>query len=940
MTAKTIYATLILLLSFSSLQLFAQEPTPRAGILWLTISDQSFKPDSLSQTTNQSFNSFLQSKNLQYYKQVMPWAPTERLRNIYELKCNYDESQLLSEIQSQFSNAFSYMELRYEPNPCYDPADYMWWLTTQTPTDWLWHIMKIQGNLAWDITKGDPNIKVAIIDDGVDPTHPDLISKLDPPNDFYTGGAFPVASHGTSTATLLAAETVDQGQTPNGQLASIGYNTKLMFAGWGGGTAACLYASTVLNAKIISISWYYGCSSSANDLLIEQQINDNGTTIFRAAGNGSGNCGGGKLYPFSGLEDPRTIVVTSSDKDDHHQNINPGGATNSHYPEVDICSPGYCLLAGIEVSANPTWPYYGCWGGTSQSTPIAAGVGALILSVNGCLTSTSIQDIIKSTADPIVDAANYPGQVGAGRINAYQSVLAAQSMYSSSLDLFMKDTPHDFGVEPNPDNGPMWISDDIWVRNQNDGFVNQVHQNPEYWINPAVDNYVYVRIRNKSCSDFISTPADLLHLHWAKAASALSWPSYWNGTAPPCTGTISMGNEVPSSPLQIPNIPAGGEVILEFPWHVPFPDDYNICNPEPWHFCLLSRIDSPQDPMTFPEIASVYDNAKNNNNIAWKNLTVVNILPGIAQNGECQSDRIAGGTIAVGNPFEDAEDNYKLEFKLDENNRGIPIFEQAEIKLTLDELSWEKWMQGGQQQENIRIKRVDCRQLIITGNPAYLKNLAYERNERSTMHVSFNFLTNRVDQIPQFDYHVIQHTTQGEKIIGGELYRIRKPTRDLFGADGGGDRSISEGASTTLTAASIGESAYYNWYDEEGNLIYSGNSLTVSPEITTKYKLEVIALSDGFLSYDSLTVNIKDCEIQSITPNPATTQITVQYKAENVSSAYLVITHPSGTPNDNYIINLSQNTKIISTSNYTTGNYNLILICDGQIKDTKVLSIQ
>jgi serine protease len=563
-----------------------------------------------------------------------------------------------------------------------------------------------------------------------------------------------------------------------------------------------------------------------------------------------------------------------------------------------------------------------------------------MLSVNSCLTSTSIQDIIKSTADPIVDAANYPGMVGAGRINAYQAVLAAQGMYSSTIDLFMKDITHDFGVEPDPNNSPMWISDDIWVRKQNDGFVNQTHQNPEYWINPNTDNYIYVRVRNKSCTDFISTPSDLLHLHWAKAASALSWPSYWDGTAPPCAPGAPMGDEVPSSPQQIPNIPAGGEIILEFPWHVPNPALYSACNPEPWHFCLLSRIDSPQDPMTFTEAASVYDNAKNNNNIAWKNLTVVDSFPGIVSNGDCFSDRVVGGTIAIGNPFDDIVDNYKLEFMLDDNNRGIPIFEQAEIKLTLDDLSWEKWIQGGQQAENIEIRREDCHQLIITGNPAYLNNLAYNPNERSTMHVSFNFLTDKVDETPQFDYHVIQRRSGDEKIIGGELYRILKPLRYLFGADGGSDDAISEGSSTTLNAATIGESAYYNWYDEEGNLIYSGNSLTVTPEITTKYKLEVIAMSDGFASYDTVTVKIKDCEIQSITPNPATTQITVQYKAENISSGYLVITHPSGTPNDNFILNLNQNTKVINTSNYAAGNYNLILICDGQVRDTKVLNIQ
>ena len=616
----------LLLLNAIAITSFAQENPPIHGMLWITVSDNSFIPDSLGHTTNQSFNSYLQTRNFQHYKQVMPWAPTERLRNVYELQCDYNEAILDSEIRAQFGYAISYMEYRYLPIPLYDPADYMWYLTLQTPTDWLWSILKIQGNLAWDITKGDPNLKVAIVDWGADITHPDLVGKIDPPYDFYTGGAMINSAHGTSVATLLAAETVDQGQTPNGQMASIGYNTKVMFADCSlgpYGTAMCLYASTVLGARIISISWFNTCSTnhpwSATDLLIEQQINDNGSTIFRAAGNGPSYCGGLRLYPFSGYEDPRTIVVTSSDKDDHHENLNPGGQTNSHYPEVDICAPGYCLMAGVDVASNPTWPYYGCWGGTSQSTPVAAGVGALILSVNSCLTSTSVQDIIKSTADPIVDAANYPGQIGAGRINAYQSVLAAQAMYSSTLDLFMKDIPHDFGVEPDPDNGPMWISDDIWVRNQQDGLTNQTNQNPEYNSNPAIDDYVYVRIRNKSCVPSLGT--EQLKLYWAKAATALSWPANWNGTTISCTNsagqptTPQVGNQIGTG-VTIPIIQAGSETILQIPWHVPNPDDYFGCNPEPWHFCLLARIEATNDPMTFAETASVYDNAKNDNTTA------------------------------------------------------------------------------------------------------------------------------------------------------------------------------------------------------------------------------------------------------------------------------------------------------------------------------------
>ncbi len=47
-------------------------------------------------------------------------------------------------------------------------------------------------------------------------------------------------------------------------------------------------------------------------------------------------------------------------------------------------------------------------------------------------------------------------------------------------------------------------------------------------------------------------------------------------------------------------------------------------------------------------------------------------------------------------------------------------------------------------------------------------------------------------------------------------------------------------------------------YDQSGNLIYSGKDFTVSPEITEKYKLEVIAELDGVKDYDEVEVKVKE----------------------------------------------------------------------------------
>jgi len=81
-------------------------------------------------------------------------------------------------------------------------------------------------------------------------------------------------------------------------------------------------------------------------------------------------------------------------------------------------------------------------------------------------------------------------------------------------DLYIKDTPSDTGIEPNPDTGPMWVSDDIWVRTTPDPgyqpypfpegsptWVPLPNENPEYR-DPKYSgpNYIYVRVHNRGTS--------------------------------------------------------------------------------------------------------------------------------------------------------------------------------------------------------------------------------------------------------------------------------------------------------------------------------------------------------------------------------------------------------------------------------------------------------
>src|SRR5690606_6789659 len=136
--------------------------------------------------------------------------------------------------------------------------DYMWYLTNPDSTAWLWHLKKIQADLAWDVTLGDPNVTTAVLDVYFDMTHPDLNSEFlfhyDPYDNIpfncttATTGYIVHTTHGTAGARYVAGETTETGQTANGQLASVGFHATMMgYKAWNGNyLARALHASSVM----------------------------------------------------------------------------------------------------------------------------------------------------------------------------------------------------------------------------------------------------------------------------------------------------------------------------------------------------------------------------------------------------------------------------------------------------------------------------------------------------------------------------------------------------------------------------------------------------------------------------------------------------------------------------------------------------------------------
>ena len=914
------------------------------SLFWAMASNQeAYKAASEGFTNNENLNSLFTQYNVYKYEKAFPFARTQKLSHVYEIGCNCNIDSLIADIQRLFPNFYDGIKrLDYENIVLYDPADYMWQLMidNDTTNDWLWHLKKIKADFAWDITLGNPNVKTAILDTDFDITHPDLAGKISPNYDPYDNIPYTcnvIHPHGTAVASYVAGETTPTNGSPNGQLASVGFNTMMIgYKAWNWNyLQRAHHASIVMGANILTSSaggWTNCPDQSGIDQLVVKEILDNKTTIIMPAGNGwngthngSNQCPSffppntlGAFFPLHPYYDERIIIISSTGKNDQHAN---GTGTHSHFADVDLCSPGYATMSAQPTQCGSSqWPYYGSSNGTSFATPIVAGVAALMYSVNPCMTPAWCQDILKNTTDVITDAASFPGLVGTGRVNAYKAVKEAQLAYSSNLDLYIKDRLEDFGNEQYPYH---WQADrdkspDIWVRNQPDGFTNQQHQQPEYSSNNPV--YVYVRVRNKSCVS--ATGNEVLKLYWSKASSWSSWPQNWDGTQP------TIGDEIGA--INLGNLGAGRDTIIQFTW--------NILNPyihQNWTTCLLARIENSMIDLITIYPGRLDDDVFFNNNIAMRNVVITDIYPGIAAPGYIDGIYFPHGSyMFVGNVL-DVQTDIDIKFSVPNDTTQRSILKDAEVKIIFDTDGWAIFREHLINNPDVRI--LGEREILILKDSVKINNVLFPSDKRIPIYVGFSFFARELSNVNTFEYHVRQYLSSDSSLLGGVHYTINRHERTPFTANAGNDKEIKLGESVNINANLISETALYNWYDLEGNLIHQGTGFSVSPSITKKYKLEVIASSDGFKDYDEMEVKVKKFWIESISPNPATNQLSINYKADSANSAYLMIVNQTSTVSNNYIINPSLSISNINISDYQTGVYTVILVCDGIAVDAKVL---
>lgn len=767
---------------------------------------------------------------------------------------------------------------------------------------------------AWSITKGSDNIIVAVLDQGIELNHPDLLN-IHPYSYDTESGTSPsqvLGDHGTACSGIIGA-----GSDNNLGISGIAPGCPLMSVS---NSLAGTPNSRQKRADGFNFAWQNGASVISNSWGsgVQYQIIDDAITDALTLGrNGlgciivfaSGNNNSSVSYPAN--SNPDIIVVGALSPCEQRKNPSScdGEGWGSNYgAELDIMAPGVLIPTTDRQGSNGYDPtnYTQTFNGTSSATPHVAAVAALILSVNHNLTRQQVTNIIESTSQKFgsytyTTTAGRPNgiwnnEMGYGALDAEAAVLMAQSMCTSTKDLYSKDWNDDFGFEPNTytnypntnypnqptdyTNPYIWVTEDIWVRNQPDGLVSHGHQDPEFSStnDPAQLNYIYVRIRNRGC--VASDGTEVIEVRWAKANTALNWPENWDGSTylDPPTNNALAGNLIGTTTIsQI--IPPGGSVIVELTtaWNPPDPDTYQGINDDPWHFCLLSRILDPADPVY--DIADIGSYVTTFNNIAWKNMTVVNNDAGKAEGEVCPDELMGsiGVAVAVGNPGNQPA-TFNVAFSVPNEELSAPVTEEGNVMVALDEQLYEKWVQGGKRgtgfkeilsppmsttgENNNQINNhspilfSNRKMFEIIGTSTNFNNITLDAKEYRTTTMMVLYPANPVSEKQQFKYDIVQQRTADGKIIGGVRYVINKPTCSSKSVDAGNNQTINRGCFTTLSVTPEECTAYF-WLDENGNIISQNSSITISPNKTTTYTLKAVS-SEGCISQDQVTVSVSN----------------------------------------------------------------------------------
>ena len=290
-----------------------------------------------------------------------------------------------------------------------------------------WGPAAVSAPAAWGVTLGNSNVVIAIVDTGVDDSHPDLASKIAGEYS-YVGTTKDGFGHGTHVAGIAAGATNNNvgvaGMCPSCRILSV----KVLDdqgSGYMSDVASGIAYAASHGARVISLSLGGNSRSETLHSALDYALTNNALPVCAMGNDSSGSNTPEPAY----WHDCLSVIATDQNK---------VKASFSNYGmKADVAAPGVAILSTMPtypVTLNTKYGYamnYDALSGTSMATPMVSGIAGLVLSQNPTLTPKQVAGIIMASSG---DGVSWTPNVGFGVVDAYRSVSSAtHSDYSAPL---------------------------------------------------------------------------------------------------------------------------------------------------------------------------------------------------------------------------------------------------------------------------------------------------------------------------------------------------------------------------------------------------------------------------------------------------------------------------------------------------------------------------
>lgn len=266
-----------------------------------------------------------------------------------------------------------------------------------------WHHAVIGSFEAWNYSRGEPFVRIAIVDTPFQMDHPDLAAHTDTGWDVVDGVPVTASSgldHSTMCAGMAAAvinNLAGVAGAGNCRVLPININGAITEM-----DAAIRWAADN-GVRVVSISWTGAYSDTLNEAGEYLRTKTRGVLLM-AGVNGTGFLD----YP----NHPNIYCVSMTDAEDNMQS-----RFGNH---IDLSAPGFAVFSTTVGSG------YRFDSGTSYATPLVAGIAAVLLSINPTLSGDEVMALLQESANDL-GAAGWDQFFGWGRVNFGAAAAAARA---------------------------------------------------------------------------------------------------------------------------------------------------------------------------------------------------------------------------------------------------------------------------------------------------------------------------------------------------------------------------------------------------------------------------------------------------------------------------------------------------------------------------------